>query len=207
MSSLIFHLWQVFSIFHNRKIIRCNLLFSQRVVFLFHNCHMFVSHVGTVWGELMVFCIPPWCLTLNEMTGGHLHLSLVSALIKINYDHLCHLALLKRDNGLVRWGTAASSPLLRWHIVLHHLQSGLKASDTSTLIHNLHPGIIKVFFFLPGILSSPLLGSAGLATGSAMGSVGLLTLALSGEDLGFFKGSAQVGFLPSWSWLVNFSCW
>lgn len=59
---------------------------------------------------------------------------------------------------------------------------------------------------LPAILSSPLLGSAGLTAGSGFISAGLLALGLSGDDLGVFTGSAKVGFLPSWSWLVNFSC-
>lgn len=60
--------------------------------------------------------------------------------------------------------------------------------------------------FLPCILSSPLLGSVDLTAGSGLLFAGLLALGFSGEDLGAFTGSALVGFLPSWSWLVNFSC-
>ncbi len=158
----------------------------------------------------MVFWISPWCLTSDEMTEGHINLSLVNASIKIDHDHLCHLAPLKRYNGLVKWGTAAASPVLLTlfkditlfcitYKVVWNLQTQIQLSITYTRTLSR--------WFLPGILSSPLFGSAGLAAGSGMGSACLLTLALSGEDLGFLEGSVQVGFLPSWSWLVYFSCW
>lgn len=60
--------------------------------------------------------------------------------------------------------------------------------------------------YSPGIFSSALV-SAGLAGDSVTGSAALLSGALAGGDLGVLGGSAQVAFFPSWSWLVNFSCW
>ncbi len=199
-------------IFNYSITFRCNLLFSQRAVFLFHNCHVCVTRcysVRRVNGFLNL------ALVLDiRWDDRRTHKPVTSQCLnknrKIDHDHLCHLALLKRYNGLVKWGTAAASPVLLTlfkditlfcitYKVVWNLQTQIQLSITYTRTLSR--------WFLPGILSSPLFGSAGLAAGSGMGSACLLTLALSGEDLGFFEGSVQVGFLPSWSWLVYFSCW